>query len=342
MSNIKRKFTLIEILLIIGIIAILFSILIPAITNVKKQADIVNDINNLKQLSLGMVMYAELNDNYLPYTEELAGTDYKAKTLWLLLPYLSNNTDIFSPGNIEVGAKQIYSLIKNNPTDETVPAPGYAYSPYYDNGEREKPLSLLNVTEKIPVCATYAKAYGYYIVSTTTLGRSIKEKGRILNSKNIAYSELETEINQGVVGSHILENNTKLLKEVYKNELIPSGPYSRPALFDSTGSYTFGDPPTSKVEWIGNDAGYVRVTPNESGTFTFTQPEDAERTSWHTDRGETWTWETDGTTYDFKIDDRGRASVSIDGETKWWSHSDSEADDFEELPDAAKEYFNFN
>ncbi len=62
----KRAFTLIELLVVITIIALLVSILMPALTKAKEQAKIALCSNNLKQQGLGTVMYANENDGKVP------------------------------------------------------------------------------------------------------------------------------------------------------------------------------------------------------------------------------------------------------------------------------------
>lgn len=62
----KMAFTLIELLVTIGVIALLASLLLPALSRAKEGAKRIVCANNMKQVSLGFSAYLDAYDDYFP------------------------------------------------------------------------------------------------------------------------------------------------------------------------------------------------------------------------------------------------------------------------------------
>jgi prepilin-type N-terminal cleavage/methylation domain-containing protein len=65
-STKSRGFTLIELLVVIGIIAILAGLLLPALARAREKGRSAACLNNLKQIGLGVQLYADDNNSFPP------------------------------------------------------------------------------------------------------------------------------------------------------------------------------------------------------------------------------------------------------------------------------------
>lgn len=92
-NNRLGAFTLLELLVVIGLIAILSSLILPALAGAKAKARRANCLNNVRQLQLSMQMYADDNQDLLP------SRNYGSGSVWIdsLRPYYKNPETLKCP-----------------------------------------------------------------------------------------------------------------------------------------------------------------------------------------------------------------------------------------------------
>jgi prepilin-type N-terminal cleavage/methylation domain-containing protein len=109
----SRAFTLVELLVVIGIIGLLIAILMPALTRARAQANTVACCANLRQIATAAIMYAQEQKVYVGYAP---GIDRKM----LLYPYLNQGQN-----NADVQTRQVWNCPSNLSIEEQC---GYGFN----------------------------------------------------------------------------------------------------------------------------------------------------------------------------------------------------------------------
>ena len=80
-KNRFRAFTLLEMIVVLGVIAIMMSLTYPVYITISQRARATQDLNGLRQVGLGMQTYLNDKDGILPVINALPGTGTNASTV---------------------------------------------------------------------------------------------------------------------------------------------------------------------------------------------------------------------------------------------------------------------
>ena len=114
----RKGFTLVELLVVIGIIALLISVLMPALNGARTQARLVQCSSNFKQVHFALMAYAQDHGGFLPPSSdnnwEAQGTN--AETFTRLNTYLGMPFD--DPNQINGFLSPIFTCVEAIPAGE--------------------------------------------------------------------------------------------------------------------------------------------------------------------------------------------------------------------------------
>jgi prepilin-type N-terminal cleavage/methylation domain-containing protein len=157
----RRGFTLVELLVVIGIIALLISILLPALGRVREKARTVQCASGIRQIYMAVVMYAAENKQFLPrpaYGWDNTGNPLAEKSCawtmdtWAKANYTAGVIWPFVGGSPEVREKLLYCPSAGDEAAHLggfIQAPNFSYSMnnnvIADSGGNMKAIRLSSV-----------------------------------------------------------------------------------------------------------------------------------------------------------------------------------------------------
>jgi prepilin-type N-terminal cleavage/methylation domain-containing protein/prepilin-type processing-associated H-X9-DG protein len=91
----RRGWTLLELLVVIGIIGLLTGLLLPALAKAKEKTRLVQCRNNLRQIGIALRVYAGDHQGRLPILSRGSGQTGASSLASVLGPYTANNSELF-------------------------------------------------------------------------------------------------------------------------------------------------------------------------------------------------------------------------------------------------------